>query len=272
MESEVVTTYAIPKTLLSVILTACGVARATYPGSIITSWDGSYKEGSFTFTPMGFTHDGQHIHVYTGNWLFKRLPSNGSVVSSVPRTILPPHALGYQVATRHLYVGDYVNGIYIVNYSNGEVIASYPVPSGLTRVNALDYNDAEPSSPVWVADRTLPVLYKLTASCSFVCSFSTSFSNVTGLAYAAECPGGPYLFAASAPRTIYALDPTSASVHYSFDIELPNGVGDLAWDSNYLWADDGYFRSCGYVYQFVALPSGPGITPSSFGKIKVMYR
>lgn len=271
IKSEVGTVNAISKILLSLILTAGGVAWATYPGSIITSWNATYKEGSSTYYPMGFTYDGEYIRVYTCPWVFKRLPENGSIVGSIYPESPPVSAMGLDASRGYLYSACYVMGIYVVNGASGARIASYPLPSGLGEVDAMDYNEAEPSAPVWTADRNLPVLCNLTSTCSFVRSINTSFSNATGLAYAADAPGGPYLFVGSAPHTVYALNPASGSVYYSFSIAVPNGLSDLAWDPPYLWTADNYFRSNGHIYQFVALPSGPGIAPSSFGKIKAIY-
>jgi hypothetical protein len=264
--------YTISKIPLSLIIGAFSVTWATYPGSIIGSWDATYKEGSWEFYPMGFTHDGGYIWVYTGNWIFKRLPENGSIVHSVSPYMPPAQGMGFDEGRRYLYAACYVSGIYIVNSANGETIASYPVPSGLGQVDVMDYNEAEPSAPVWTGDRFLPVLYNLTSACSFVRSLDTSFSNSRGLAYAADAPGGPYLFVGSAPATIYALNPASGSIYYSFTITLPNGLCDLAWDPPYLWTADNYLDSSGYIYRFVALPSAPTVSPSSFGKIKALYR
>jgi hypothetical protein len=255
-----------------IIVVFFGVATATYPGSIITSWDATYKEDSFTYYPGGFTHDGGYIYVHTGRWIFKRFPENGSIVSRKTTSAPFAHGMGFEAGRRYLYSACYVLGIYILESANGQIIASYPVPSGLGQVDVMDYNEVEPSAPVWTGDRNLRVLLNLTATCSFVRSINTTFSNARGLAYAADAPGGPYLFVGAAPHTVYALNPSSGSIHYSFTIAVPNGLCDLAWDPPYLWTVDNYIRSSGYIYQFVALPSEPAVSPSSFGKIKAIYR
>ena len=265
---------------LAVLAFAATFAAGAELGSIVNSWDGIYYHHSQWVYPLGVTcDDAGYVWVVYADNIVKRRPSDGSVVASFSLTTGSfGWSLGYDEARKHLYFGSYWDDIYVRSALTGEDITHFPPPPDYA-VSALDYDDTHPTSPLWYATVNRDYLCVATSTGSVVRTVKQPFGTavIHGLAYNDDSPGGPYLFVGArwGPPKIFALNPTTGSVCYSFDVDMFDcSLQGLGWDGEYLWATDNIDGSptAGYVFRFVAWRADVGVQPASLGEIKALFR
>lgn len=262
---------------LAAVTVAAAAHGTDYLGSVISSWDGRYIQGSTTSYPLGITYGDGYLWICYSTFFTKRLPATGSIVDLVGFSGRYGYDLGYETSTSYLYFACGTYGVYVRNSSTGADVRNFGLPSGATSASGIDFDNRTAASPVWLADQTAWRLFNLTSTGSLVRSLTTTFGGVGGLAYDGDTSGGPFLFAGtrSHPCTVFAVDPTSGSTLYSFQAPVYNGaLRGLTWDGTYLWTIDNIFGSpnVGWVYQFIGHAPNPGVVPASVGKIKALYR
>lgn len=258
------------------VATAWGTADATsYLGSVVNSWDGKYQ-GPVTYSPYAIGYGDGYIWLGYEKFFTQRIASTGSILDVVGFSGPTGDALGFQNSTKYLYFACSYKGIYCRESSSGSNVASFALPPGATYLMALDFDNDNAAVPLWLGDLHAWRLWNLTTTGSVVRSIRTSY-GVGGVAYDGDTAGGPFIFAGTRnpPPRIYALDPGSGSIRYSFSIEVcTRGLGGLSWDGTYLWAldDIGASPLRGTVYQIIAHEPNTGVVPASLGRIKALYQ
>jgi len=266
------------KTLLIAVFVAAawGAAGATsYLGSVVNSWNGKYV-GSIPYATFAITCGDGYIWLGTEKFFTQRVASTGSLLDVVGFSGPTGDALGFQNSTKYLYFACSYKGVYCRESSSGSEVASFGMPPGSTYLMALEFDNDNAAAPLWLGDLHAWRLWNLTTAGSVVRSLRTTYS-VGGVAYDGDTAGGPFIFAGTRnpPPVIYALDPPTGSVLYSFEIGVCRlGIGGLSWDGTYLWAldDIGSSPLNGMVYQIVAHEPNTGVVPASLGRIKALYQ
>lgn len=267
------------KTLAIVALVAVAWAAAyatSYLGSVVNSWEGKY-EGTGTSYPLSLAYGDGYIWLGHHTYFIQRIASTGSIVDLIGFSGRPGDGLGYQKTTEYLYFACSDKGVCWREATTGSTVGSFGLPPGATYLEALDFYNGNPTAPLWLGDLRAWRLWNLTSAGSVVRSITTPFGSTLGVAYDGDTAGGPFLFAASSsvPPGIYALDPASGSIRYSFSTEVcTHGIGGLSWDGTYLWALDKGPESPhpGMVYQLIAHEPNTGVAPASLGRIKALYQ
>ncbi len=256
---------------------AATAAAGTYLGSIVNSWDAQYHVGPLYCAPTGLCYGDKYVWV-SYDWFFaKRIPADGKVADVLSFFGPSGQDLGYENAPKYLYFATYVLYVYVHDSSTGETVCTFACPPGVPKAAGIDFDNSQPSKPVWLTDLNAPAIWNLTSTGSVITSFTVSFGPIGGLAYASDIPGGPYLFAGTrtAPSMVYALAPASGSILYSFKAPpAPTGLKGLGWDGRYLWTLDAATNSPtgGYAFQFIAYGDFNRVTPASLGRIKILFR
>ncbi len=268
------------KAKTTVALVACWAAGAfatSYLGSVVNSWYAGYTYGSWHYLPLGLGYGDGHVWIAYGKFFARRVPATGSVASTY--TIEGPSGndLGYANNTKYLYFASGGPYVYVRESTSGSTVQSFHVPAGAAVANGIDFDEGAPSRPIWLSDYAAWRLWNLSPSGSVVRSLRTTFSGVNGLAYDRDTAGGPYLFAGTraTPSTIYALNPASGSVLFSFQAPVyESSLSGLAWDGRYLWTAENLKNSpsCGWVFQFHGQEPNSAVAPASLGKVKALYR
>jgi hypothetical protein len=256
-------------------------AAAAYLGSIVNSWDARHILGPTEGTyPFGVAYDNGYLWVSCGNYILKRLPSDGSIVKSVHTLNRSIGDMGFDNSRRYLY-GHTLSAIGVIEADTGRIVELLQIPPGAETGPSIAFS-REAATPLWVASPVEPVVWRMTAQGNIVASYVPQFPcyYINGLAYAETTPVGRVLFAGqqymSVPSRIFALRPRDGSILYSFISPLPqNTLTDLTWDGKYLWGihvvRSGGPNTPAYIYQFVAT-TDVAVTPASIGRVKAIYR
>lgn len=267
------------KTLVIILLAVAAWApthATSYLGSVVNSWDGKYV-GPSTSYPYALAYGDGYIWLGHHTYFIQRVASTGSAVDLIGFSGPPGDGLGYEKATGYLYFACSDDGVFWREATTGSNVGSFGLPAGATYLEALDFDNGNPTAPLWVGDLRAWRLWNLNTAGSVVKSFRTPFGSTLGMAYDGDTAGGPFVFAASSdqPPVIYALDANSGSILHSFTMKVcVRGVGGLSWDGEYLWALDKGSESPrrGMVYQLVAHEPNVGVAPASIGHIKALYQ
>jgi hypothetical protein len=263
--------------IIALVVATCAAAWATsYLGSVVNSWDGKYEGSSISY-PLALAYGDGYIWLGHHTYFIQRTASTGSIVDLLGFSGRPGDGLGYEKVTKYLYFACSDKGVFWREATTGSTVGSFGLPAGATYLKALDFDNGNPTAPLWLGDSRAWRLWNLTPAGSVVRSFRTPFGSTSGVAYDNDTAGGPFLFAASSsiPPVIYALELTAGSILYSFPLEVcTNGLGGLSWDGTYLWALDEGSESPhhGMVYQLVAHEPNTGLLPASLGRIKALCR
>jgi outer membrane protein assembly factor BamB len=202
----------------------------------------------------------------------KRLPQDGKIVDVVGLPTPGPWEVAYDLGRRRIWCACLEAGVYLLHPETGSYEASFPLPGEIPSAAAICYDRDTPSAPLWVTDALTWRLWNLTTNGSIARSVRVSITGKTGLAFDNDTAGGPYIFigAYSNKARIYAGDPATGSVLYSFDAPVKGTrLHGATWDGDYLWTID---SDNGYVVQFVAHEPNLTITPASVGRIRALYR
>ena len=268
------------KTKAIVALVACWAAGAfatSHVGSVVNSWYAGYTHGGWHYFPLGIGHGDGYVWIAYGKFFARRVPTTGSVVSTYGITGPSGNDLGYENNTKYLYFASGGPYVFVRESTSGSTVRSFPVPPGAAVANGIDFDDGAPSRPIWLSDFAAWRLWNLTSTGSVVKSLRITFGGINGLAYDRDTAGGPYLFVGTrmAPPMIYALNPSSGSVRFSFEAPVyQSSLSGLAWDGSYLWTAENLKNSpnCGWVFQFVGHEPYAAVAPASLGKVKALFR
>jgi len=250
---------------------AAGASFASNLGSVVNSWNASYVDPQYYYSPIGVDYGGGYVWVSYSYVYTQRVPKTGSIVSSIYPANFHGNDMGYEDATGYLYLATGNTFVAVRESLTGSLVRTFGVPPGVAFTLAIEFDDGAPSAPVWLGDATAWRLWNLTSTGSLLRSLNTTFSGVRGLAYDRDTSGGPYLFVgvSDGPSVIYALKPDNGSVLYSFPAPVSdNSLAGLAWDGSYLWAAD---NTKSWVFQFVAHDTGLTVLPRSLGRVKALY-
>jgi hypothetical protein len=253
------------------------VLGTSYLGSVINSWDGKYTQGSSTSYPLSITYGDGYIWLGYSAFITKRIPATGSIVDLIGFSDRYGSDMGFENSTKYLYCACSSYGVYVRDSASGSLVRSFSLPPGATSASGIDFDEGAPSAPVILGDSTAWRIFNLTGTGSLVNSISTGLGSVGGLAMDRNTSGGPYLFAGTrtSPPRVYALNPASGSVLYSFQAPVANqALRGLAWDGTYLWTADNVYGSptVGMVFQFIAHDTNVNVAPTSLGKVKSLFR
>lgn len=279
---------------LTTLIFALGLASGAYgayAGSVVSSWYAApIKEGGHNYYPLGLTYGDGYIwipYAYSGFLcrMTKRLPENGSIVTSFPMDVLGlPPKLGWRQNLKYLYGVSQTNPIQWFDSHTGSRVGSFRV-LGAFWPSGIDYDETHPGKPIWLCQwgtsvERPPMIWNLTQEGIVVASFDMRSKpvNPDKIAYGDSVPGGPYLYVGTtaAPTLVHVMNPKTGSLYASFRAPISDrALSDMTWDGRYLWAleNGGYPPppNLGWVYRFVA-HGFPAVGPASVGKIKALYR
>jgi len=241
------------------LLVVIGLASAPVPaaatgGSIISSFQSPHASG----VPRGMAYCPHHTRLYhvsnTTNVIYAT-DAAGSVVKSFP---CPGDTRGVEGGRHYFWTCTYsaTGVIYRIN-TTGSIERLFPAPSNATGIT-LD------ATHLWVSSSATNYIYRMTTDGSLVASFTAPGKNTAGLDW-----DGRYLWLADAAATDSALFrlTTTGSVLWQFKVPAGRAYG-VAFDGIYVWYSS--MADPKYCYQMTI--GGIGVEPSSFGKVKALYR
>jgi hypothetical protein len=263
------------KTKATVALVACWAAGAfatSHLGSVVNSWDATFSYPGGGKAPLGLCYGDGYMYIMYDELFAKRVPEDGKIVDVLGLPTPGPWEVNYDPGRRRIWCACRGAGVYLLHPGTGSYVASFPLPGGISYAGAICYDRETPAAPLWITNSLTWRLWNLTASGSLVRSVQVAIVGKDGLAFDNDTVGGPYIFvgAYSDKARIYAGDPASGSVLYSFDAPVKGTrLHGLTWDGDYLWTNDSL---TGYVVQFVAHEPNVTVMPASVGRIRALYR
>jgi DNA-binding beta-propeller fold protein YncE len=258
----------------ALVLTLAGGALATsYLGSIVGSFNATLALGSTRYYPLGLAYDGSDLWAgysrYAAEWTLTGSRKNTHYINAGIN-----YETAYDQANNRLYAINRLSSVYwilTIDPGSGSITSSFQVPSPLTVPQGLTFGGGY----LYIADMYNSRILKTTTTGSVAGSIDPKVFSIKGLAWDGDTSGGPFLFACvmDANHTIHRINPTSGSVVKSFKGPPFSGnIIGLTWDGTYLWAAQNYMGQDMYAFQFIAYDPNVGVTPTTLGKIKALYR
>jgi hypothetical protein len=264
----------------------CAAGALAHFGQILSSFRAPILPPRYTHI-QGIAWDGNYIWLncgfgYEHNRVFRCVPSTGSYLSSFesPFHEATNNMEGRGISKRvwngqpclefAVYNSNTGNAwVYRLNYA-GTIIGSFlpQIPANNLCIGA-DFNGTNYWLTSPIDDSRTDVLgrtrvYKVNANGNFLSSFTVNtYAAAEGLALEGNylwIPGDSLLYGACKVTT-------TGSVVASFN-RLHQSVADCAYENNHLWIAG----QNDYVYCIDVRISGPGIEPSSLGRVKALYR
>jgi len=260
------------------IAVTCVLAAAAGAGSIkiISSFDPSFNPGGpWTLYAMSIEYDGQYLWTTVDGYFLKRLHPSGSIVATYAVGGIWSGGLGYDGTYLYTTNVHYSYHIHKFDPSRGAVVGSFPCPRA-TRGGGLAYGGGF----LYYTDWEMGVLYKLKTSGSVVSSIRLGFDRPWGLAYVKN-PGAPYILCGTRPGSmseengvVYAMTTTGSVLDWAMWPFIGNfrGPGGMAYDGEYLWAILNEGGALGNEALRLQYNTDIGVTPTSVGKVKALFR
>ncbi len=249
------------------ILTVAALVGATYAfgtlGSIVSSFRAPASQ------PRGLARANGVLFVLdynSPNRVYRLNPTNGSVTGSW----LAPYSTGNRglayIFGGYVYVGCWSNDrIYRCNSGNGSVYASWAVghdPQGLAPVQTGD--GGEGATSLYCSDSSPSYFWRHHYTTgSVISSFAAPHSSFQDITYDHR----NRLIWRYNSNVVYGIT-TTGSVKASFSWPGHGSYAGMAYHSQYLYISA---TTQQYIYR-VHCPNNVGVTPTSMGKIKAVFK